>query len=53
MAFYYFSCNHFPYTVKIKDKSADGRKGERAGQLIRRTKRSPSKDQALCLLCNH
>lgn len=50
---YYSSCNHFPYMIKIKEKFTGGRKGERAEQLISRTKRSHSKDQAPCLLCNH
>lgn len=44
---YHSSCTHFPYTVKIKEKFTGGRKGERTGQLISRTKRSHSKDQAL------
>ena len=47
------SCNHFPYAIKTKEKFTNGRKREKAGQLIRRTKRFPSKDQALGWLCNH
>lgn len=44
---YHFSCNHFPYTIKIKEKFTEGRKGERAGQLIRRTKDLPQRIKPL------
>ena len=44
---YHFSCNYFPYAIKTKEKFTDGRKGERAGQLIRRTKRFPQRIEPL------